>query len=88
MLDDEMKMFIHLQGTKSHKAVPISKPPVNEDAELCIEAQQQFMAAVYKIRQPIVPFNTPLGNKSYIQSCQGERNVETEGGQQKVMRQG
>jgi len=53
---------------------------------MSIEARAQVTAAMYVMREGIVPFDTRLGNISYFTSHQGKRKADTEGGRRKRVR--
>jgi hypothetical protein len=73
-------MLAHHKRNLGSKAIPIFQQAVNEDPELCIEAQPQITAAVYAMRKAIVRFDTQLGNISYFPRSQAKWKTDTDGG--------
>jgi len=83
MLDNEMKMLAHYECNIGNNAVPPIQHAVHEKLELIPEAQQQITAAMYKMCDMIVQFNTWLHNISYCTSGEWKTKADTESGGRK-----
>jgi len=83
MSDNEPNMLAHHESKMGNKAIPIFWYRVQEDAELCSEAQGQCSAAVYAMRDCIDRFHIRLGNILCLASHQGHRQAEKVCGRRK-----
>jgi hypothetical protein len=86
IMDNETKMLAHHERKMGNKAVPIFQQAVNEDPKLLTDVQGQITAAVYMMREAIVPFDTQLGNISYFASGQEKRQADPDCGKRKRVR--